>query len=230
MSHNSPTPSFQPPQCTEWAFNAMQLQQQEQQAWEDERPLWTCGKRRRTIAGWFAKYFTHSHSIVGRLRLCRLGTETDQAKSVSHKAIRSVQCLHRPNTSKWLPECLPSTYVTVIGDNSSDIAMSDGTGRKAATRNLFLGDVFSLSFSFKPVLPFHLPFLSPLAFRSLSVRCNAAPLNPAKVWGTVVPAAGKRQHVFNYIVFRKKVIYLFLPYISHSFWANFTKLSVDIRK
>jgi len=33
-----------------------------------------------------------------------------------------------------------------------------------------------------------------------------------------------------YTVFRKKVIYLFLPYISHSFWANFTKLSVNIRK
>ena len=29
---------------------------------------------------------------------------------------------------------------------------------------------------------------------------------------------------------QKKVIYLFLPYISHSFWANFTKLSVNIRK
>jgi len=33
-----------------------------------------------------------------------------------------------------------------------------------------------------------------------------------------------------YTVFRKKVIYLFLPYISHSFWANFTKLSVNILK
>ena len=29
---------------------------------------------------------------------------------------------------------------------------------------------------------------------------------------------------------QKKVIYLFLPYISHSFWTNFTKLSVNIRK
>jgi len=33
-----------------------------------------------------------------------------------------------------------------------------------------------------------------------------------------------------YTVFRKKVIYLFLPYIYHSFWSNFTKLSVNIRK
>ena len=33
-----------------------------------------------------------------------------------------------------------------------------------------------------------------------------------------------------YTMFRKKVIYLVLPYISHSFWGNFTKLSVNIRK
>ena len=31
-----------------------------------------------------------------------------------------------------------------------------------------------------------------------------------------------------YTVFRKKVIYLFLPFISHSFWTDFTKLSVYI--
>jgi len=33
-----------------------------------------------------------------------------------------------------------------------------------------------------------------------------------------------------YTVFRKKVIYLFLPHISHSFCTNFTKLSVNIHK
>jgi len=65
---------------------------------------------------------------------------------------------------------------------------------------------------------------------------EAALLNLDAIIGTrIVEGRFQCQHfpfnsIYIYTVFRKKVIYLFLPYISHSFWANFTKLSVNIGK
>ena len=75
----------------------------------------------------------------------------------------------------------------------------------------------------------------------VTVQCNNVIWPSLIRWTTLVPHVHHQsltlsqfcallKIVLSYTVFRKKVIDLFLPYISYSFWTNFTKLSVNIRK